>query len=174
MASAEKALLKAAIADEMAAELLQAVVNAEKNGIATAASRDTMERLFARVAGYKTRIDEAFEEGKFPEAASDPVYAVFKDLILIVQDSHRTLVQVAAEQAPFTAGLRKAHSMAVERAGRERSVAARATELELLEQQEAEKEKPPVPEAPVDPQIEEAAALAKKPARARRSRAGNT
>lgn len=133
MASEDKALLKAAIAEEMAADLAVAIANAEKNGIATAASRDTVERLFARVAGYKKRIDDAFVEGTFVEASREPVYAVFKDIASIVNDAHRTLVQVAAEQGPFASGLRKAHSMATERAVRERAAAARAVQVEAEE-----------------------------------------
>lgn len=129
MPSADKALLKAAALDALVTELQEALGNAEKNAVGITASRDTMERLFARVHGYRARIDRALEDGTVPEAAREPMLAVFRDLVAIVQDSHRALVQAASEQVPFAAGLRKAASMARARAAAEHATAQRAVEL---------------------------------------------
>jgi hypothetical protein len=139
----EKSLLKAAAHDETAAKLSEALVNAEKNALGLAASRDTTERLFARIAGYRARIDEAFKDGKFPVEASEPVYAVFRDIVAIVQDSHRALVGAAAEQGPFAAGLRKALALTREQANIERALAERAVELDREEQEQARRDDPP-------------------------------
>lgn len=159
MPSVEKALLKAAALDQVVAELQEAAANADKNAIGITASRDTMERLLARVAGYRTRIDRALEEGKVSEDAREPMMAVFRDLVAIVQDSHRALIQAAGEQIPFAAGIRKSVAVAQVMAAKERAIAARAEELEREEAEEAqttEVEEPAVapPEVvsePVDP-----------------------
>ena len=132
MANPEKARLKAELAQSLADEYAEAISNSEKNVIGITAARDTVERLLARVGGYRKKIDEAFEKGTFPEASRDPVYAVFKDLASLVNDSFMATRQAASEQVPFTGGLRKAHSMAMERVKREILI-AEAAERQMQE-----------------------------------------
>lgn len=53
MPSVDKALLKAAALEELLQEMQAALANSDKNMIGITASRDTVDRLMARVSSYK-------------------------------------------------------------------------------------------------------------------------
>ena len=57
MPSVDKALLKAAALEELLQEMQAALANSDKNMIGITASRDTVDRLMARVSSYKKKIE---------------------------------------------------------------------------------------------------------------------
>lgn len=146
MPSVDKALLKAAALEELLQEMQAALANSDKNMIGITASRDTVDRLMARVSSYKKKIEGAYEGNVFPPESSEAVYAVFRDILSIVADAHKVLSQTVEQERYAAGGLRKAVQMAQVKVNQAKAVAARAAEQDLEDAREDFR--PAAPEPP--------------------------
>jgi hypothetical protein len=154
MASSEKAGLRASMARDLATEIEGAIESAERNRVALAATKEATTRIVERFTQYRKRIDSAFEDGTFDAEAREPVLAVFRDLVTIVDQLRRQTEKRADEVGPFVLGLRKAHSLAASAESREERVALRAEREE--EEEDAYRadlaERLPSPSPSVEPE----------------------
>jgi hypothetical protein len=135
MPSGEKAGLRASMARDLATEIEGAIESAERNRVALSATRDASARIVERFTQYRKRIDAAFEDGTFEPEAREPVLAVFRDLVTIVDQLRRQTEKRVEEVAPFVLGLRKAHSLAAHAESREERVVLRAAREEEEEEE---------------------------------------